>query len=79
MEMMYVEKVRGFTGVTTKVQFILHVIFSQLRKRRAVLGLEEGGVVPAPCSDEVLSYKLASVVFQQAIKAIPGKVLLCVW
>ena len=47
---------------------------SQLRKRRAVLGLEEGGVVPAPCSDEVLSYKLASVVFQQATKAIPGKV-----
>ena len=39
-----------------------------------MLGLENDDVVSAT-PDEVLSFKLASVVFNQAIKAIPGKVI----
>lgn len=43
----------------------------QVHKRREVLGLEEGDVEDK-MSDEFLSYKVASVVFNQAIKAMPG-------
>lgn len=43
----------------------------QVHKRREVLGLEEGDVEDK-MSDEFLSYKVASVVFNQAVKAVPG-------
>ena len=43
----------------------------QVRKQRAMLGLDKGDV-EAPVSEAFLNYKTASVVFNQAIKIIPG-------
>ncbi len=37
-----------------------------------MLGVDNDDVISSSC-DEVLSHKLASVVYQQAIKAVPGK------
>ena len=41
-----------------------------------MLGLQEDGVAEGEEPDDFLSYKTASVVFRQAIKALPSKHLL---
>ena len=43
----------------------------QVRKQRAMLGLEKGDV-EAPVSEAFLNYKTALIVFKQATKIMPG-------
>jgi hypothetical protein len=43
-----------------------------MRKRKEVMGLEEEKEEDST-SDEILSYKLASVVYRQATKAVPSE------
>lgn len=44
-----------------------------------MLGLQEEGVAEEEGSDDFLSYKAASVVFKQAIKAVPSEQLVGSW